>query len=126
VFLNDPFEDRRITLSIPGPVRVHDSDGATLTHAQTVGLRSKNAAPLGQTELAQAPLEVTPRLETTGLIATLGSGLITTEKNVPLSDVHTDRNGNGSLTRSAALLRSWSRHALNSQEWNPKNPMIGP
>jgi hypothetical protein len=122
VLLNDPFKHRGIALPIPGPVRIDESNRAAFAHPQAVGLGPKDTAPIGQTKLVQTPLEIGPRFKTANLVATLGRGLVTAEKNMPLGGVHTDRDGDASLTHSAALLGSWSRHALTWKEWNP---MVG-
>ena len=43
VFVDDPLEDRRVALAIPGAVRVDDGDRSTLTYPQTVGFGPQNA-----------------------------------------------------------------------------------
>jgi hypothetical protein len=93
MFLNDPFEDGRVTLAVPSAFRIHDGDGSSFANPKTVRLGAKNSALFGEAELLQAPLEKLPRRQAAFLVTAFRSRLVAAEKNVPPRDGHADRGG---------------------------------
>ena len=91
VFLDDPFEHRRIAVPVPGALGIDDRDRATFTNPQTVRLGSQDAALLGQPQRLEPALQEFPRREAAILLATLWRCLIAAEKNVPARHRHADR-----------------------------------
>ena len=97
MLLNDAFEHRRITVTVPSPFRVHDRDGTTLADAEAVGFSAKDAALFGELQLLEAPLQKIPCGKAARLVAAFGLRLITAEKDVAARDRHTDAGRDLSL-----------------------------
>ena len=97
VFLDDPFEDRRIAGTVPCAFRIDDRDRPAFADAQTVGFRSKDAALFRETQLLEPPLEKIPRRKSAFLVAAFRCCLIATQEDVPSRDVHADRRRNSPL-----------------------------
>ena len=86
VFLNNPFEHRRIALAVPGAFRVHDRNRTALADAEAVGFRAKDAALFGELQLFETTLQKTPCGQAPVLVAAFGFGLIAAKKNVAAGD----------------------------------------
>src|SRR5436190_5847459 len=91
VFLDDPFEHRRIARRVPHALGIDDGDRSALADAQAVGFRSENAALLGEAELLQPALEEFPRRETALFLAAFRIRLIAAEEDVTPRGVDADR-----------------------------------
>src|SRR4051812_22964063 len=83
MFLDDPLEDRRVALPVPGTLGIDDGDRPAFADAQAVRLRAKHAALLRQAECLQARLQIVPRREAAILVAAFRLRLIAAEKDVP-------------------------------------------
>src|SRR6185295_3540592 len=97
MFLDDPLENRRIAVPVPGAFGIHDGNRSALTDAQAVCLGSENAALLGEAKLLQPALQEIPRGEPTVLLTTLRVRLIAAQKDVPPRDADPDALRNRSL-----------------------------
>ena len=97
MFLNDPFQNGRIALTVPGTIWVHDGNRSTLADAKTVRLGSQNAALFGELQFLQAPLQEIPRGEATLLLTAFRFRLIAAEKDMTPRDTHTDAGRDFSL-----------------------------
>ena len=82
VLLDDPLEDRRITSTIPGAVRVHDRDWPAFANSQAVSLGPKDASLVGESQLLETALEETPRCQASLFLTALRGCLIATQKDV--------------------------------------------
>src|SRR5688572_17487266 len=94
VLLNDPFQHGRIALPVPRTFGIDDGYRSTLADPEAVGLGSKNATLLGQTELLQPSLQEVPCDEAALFLTALGRRLIAAEKDVSPRNGNTDVCGN--------------------------------
>ena len=97
MFLDDPLEDRRIALPVPGALGIDDSNWPAFADAQAVRLGAEDAAVLGKPELFEARLQELPGDQPAMQVAALRLGLIAAEKNVP------PRHRNADALRLGAL-----------------------
>src|SRR5262245_57964351 len=111
VFVDDAFENGRIALPIPRPFRIDDGNRPAFTDSQAVRLRPQDAAPIGQPELLEPPLEEVPGHQAAFLVATLRRRLVAAEKDVPRRDRHADRCRDRSLRVSRHLVEPDGRSA---------------
>ena len=110
MLLNDPLKYRRITFSVPRPLRIDNGDRTALTNAQAVRLRPEDAPPVGETEFLETLLEKIPRSKATCLVAALRFCLIAAQENVAQSVVNTNRCSYASLANSRPLSKCRWRH----------------
>src|SRR6476660_10503635 len=82
VFLDDPLEDRRIALAVPGAFRVDNDNRPAFADPQAVGFGAENAALLGEPQLFEARLQKLPCDQAAVQVAALGLGLIAAQKNM--------------------------------------------
>src|SRR6187431_847781 len=82
VCLNDCFEHRRVTVCIPGALRIDDGYWSTFADTQAVRLRAEDAALLGEAQFLQPPLEVIPGGQAALFVAALRVRLVAAEKDV--------------------------------------------
>ena len=97
MFVNDPFQDRRIALAVPRAFGINDGDGSAFADAQAVGLGSEDAALFRKLELLQTALQEVPRGETARLVTALRGCLVAAQKNVPSRDGNTNCRSDGTL-----------------------------
>src|SRR3954447_14194692 len=90
MFLDDPLEDRRIALAIPGAFGIDDGNRPAFADAQAVGFGSENAALFGQPQFLEARLEKVPGDQATMQVAALRLGLVAAEKDVAARNRNTD------------------------------------
>src|SRR3954447_16231674 len=93
MFLDDPLEDWRIALAVPGAFRIDDGNRPAFADAQAVGFGSENAALLGQPQFLEARLQELPSDQATMQVAALRLGLVAAEQNVAPRDRNTDALG---------------------------------
>ena len=93
MFLDDSFENRRITLAVPGTFWVHDGNRPSLADAQAIRLGPEDAALFGKLQLLEPPLQEVPRGEGAIPVAAFRIRLIAAEEDVTPRDVHADRSG---------------------------------
>jgi hypothetical protein len=103
MFLDDPFEHRRIALAVPRAFRVHDRNRAAFTDAEAVGFRTQDASLLRQAELFEATLKKIPGDQAALLLAAFRLGLIAAQENVPPGGGHANRIRNALLVSNAQL-----------------------
>src|SRR6185436_15351378 len=82
MFLDDPLENRRVALAVPGAFGVDDGNRPAFTDAQAVRLGSQDATLFGQPKLLEAPLQEVPCRKAAILVAAFRLGLIAAEKDV--------------------------------------------
>ena len=95
MFLNDPFEHRRVAGPIPGALRIDDSDRSAFADPQAVGFCAEDSALFRQSQLFQSPLEIVPCFEATRLLAALRRRLIGAQEDV--TPRHRNANVGGNL-----------------------------
>src|SRR5580693_1917540 len=74
VFLDDPLERLRPCGVVPGPLGVDQRDGPAIADAQPVGARAVD--PVEQSQFAQPPLQIVPRLDARLARAAFRFGLV--------------------------------------------------
>ena len=97
MFLDDPLEDRRIALAVPGAFRIDNGNRSAFADPQAVGLGAENAAVLGQPQLFEARLQKLPSDQAAMQVAALRLGLIAAEQDVAPRDGNTDVLGLAAL-----------------------------
>ena len=107
MLLDDPLEHRCVALPIPGPLGIDDGDRSTLTHTKTVGLGPEHTTTVGETQLLEPSLEITPRLQAPGFVTTFWGRLVAAKKDVTNRGIDADSDGDSSLAGAAAFF--WPR-----------------
>src|SRR5438477_621057 len=97
MLLDDALENGRVARAIPRAFGIDHRDRPAFANAQTVRLRSEDAALLGQPERLEALLEVVPGREPALFLAALRVGLIAAEEDVAAGDVDPYRPRDGPL-----------------------------
>lgn len=97
VFLNDAFENFRVTLTVPAAFGVNHGDGSADTDAQAIGFGAGDAALFGQAQFFEAVFKVVPSNQAAVLGAAFGLGLIATEKDVATNAVVAQGGGSALL-----------------------------
>ena len=97
MFLDDPLEDRRIALAVPGAFRIDNGNRSAFANPQAVGLGAENAPLLGKPQLFEARLQKLPCDQAAVQVAALRLGLIAAKQDV------TPRDGNTNALGLAAL-----------------------
>jgi len=122
MLLNNLFDDRWVTRSIPDPLGIDDSNRPALTHAETVGLRAEDATALGEPKLTQPSFKVIPRRQPTCLVAAFWFCLVGTEQDVTCRCDHTDRSRDSPLTLKRPGGRFVLTHVLKDDEREGPEP----
>jgi len=86
VFVDDALEHGRVTLAVPGALRVDHRDRSSLADAEAVGLGPQDSALFRQAEFLQAAFQIVPRGKAAILVAALRHRLIGAQKNMPAGD----------------------------------------
>src|SRR5438876_9652476 len=93
MFPDDPLENRRIAVPVPGAFGIDDGNRPALADAQAVCFGPENAAPLGEPELVQPQLQKRPRGKAGVLLTTLRARLIAGQEDVRSSGTVVDSMG---------------------------------
>ena len=104
MLLDNSLEHRRVAVTVPSALGVHDGDRATFAHAQAIGLRAQDTAASRKAKLLEATLEIAPGLQPTVLLAALGVCLIAAEEDMTCGIVDTDARRDSALTVPASGL----------------------
>lgn len=90
MFLNDPLENFRRAVTVPGTLRIDDGDRPLYAHLKTVRFRAVDAAVPDQSQLNQALLQIVPRDEAVGVLRTFRRGLVAAQHDVPANSMHAE------------------------------------
>ena len=95
---------------IPYPVRIYDRDRPVLADSKTVGLRAVNISAPRKPEFFKPVLQEIPGSQSDLLRATLGLGLVATQKNMTPGLGHTNRLGSAPLTQEPTAVGGLFTH----------------
>ena len=110
MLLDDPFENRGVTLRIPSSVGIDHGDRASLADPEAVRLAAVDAPLLRKTQLLEPALQISPGGERALPFAALRLGLIAAQENMPLRREHPYRFGDLALRRQDLLPIRFRRH----------------